>query len=145
VAPAETPPTREGTGTISEEGVSDPVTDSLIDPGVSGTGLDRAVSPAPVRRGRQLGETGDGTRRLVLVGGVALLLGALVVAFIGRERPAPQAPGLPAGPAVRRARRPRRELDGWEDGVPLAPAKREFARHRLGISAGGLHDDEPGA
>jgi hypothetical protein len=71
------------------------------------------------------------------------LLGALVVAFTGRERPSAQA-ALPAGPAVRRPR-PRRELDGWEDGVPLAPAKRELARHRLGISAGGLPDGEPGA
>jgi hypothetical protein len=145
VAPAETEPTREGTGTVSEGGVSDPVTDSLLDPGVSGTELERGESPAPVRRSQQLSQTGDGTRRLVLVGGAALLLGALVVAFAGRDRPAIQVAGVPVGPAVRRPRRPRRELDGWEDGVPLAPAKRELARQRLGISACGLPDDEPGA
>jgi hypothetical protein len=66
---------------------------------------------------------------------VALLIGAMVVAFTGREGPIlAAAAALPVGPGRRRPR-PRRELDGWEDGVPLAPAKRELARSRLGLSA----------
>ncbi|HET9771391.1 MAG TPA: hypothetical protein VFS16_10915 [Acidimicrobiia bacterium] len=146
VAPADTEPEREGSGTVSEAGVSDPETNPQVDPSVGGAGLDRGESPAaPARRSRQLGQTGDGTRRLVLLGGVTLLLGALVVAFTGRDRPEAETGGQPAGPGRRRPR-PRRELDGWEDGVPLAPAKRELARHRLGISASGRAGDGlPGA
>jgi len=104
-------------------------------------------SPAAVRP-RQLGQTGDGTRRLIILGGIVLLVGALVVAFAGREHPVLlAAPALPPGPARRRPR-PRREIDGWEDGIPLAPVKRELARNRLGISADpydSYYDGEPGA
>ena len=104
-------------------------------------------SPAAVRS-RQLGQTGDGTRRLIILGGIVLLVGALVVAFAGREHPMLlAAPALPPGPA-RRQPRPRREIDGWEDGIPLAPVKRELARHRLGISGDpydSYSDGEPGA
>ncbi len=142
VVPADTEPAREGSGTVSEAGVSDPVTNSLVDPSVGGAELDRGQNPVPARRSQELGQTGDGTRRLVLLGGVALLLGALVVAFTGRDRPEPQMAARPAGPARRRPRS-RRELDGWEDGVPLAPAKRELARHRLGFSASGRPGDGP--
>jgi hypothetical protein len=42
--------------------------------------------------------------------------------------------------------RTRRELFGWEEGIPLAPAKREVARNRLGISGerpDSYFDDEP--
>jgi hypothetical protein len=77
---------------------------------------------------------------------VALLLGAVVVGFTGRDGPIlAAAAALPAGPSLRRTK-PRRELDGWEDGVPLAPVKRELARQRLGLSAdASYYDDEPGA
>ena len=113
---------------------------------VRGANQVQEEAPAPTsRRSRQLGQTGDGTRRLILFGGVALLLGAVVVGFTGRDGPIlAAAAALPAGPV--RRRRPRRELDGWEDGVPLAPAKRELARQRLGLSADACyHGDEPGA
>jgi hypothetical protein len=146
VTVAETQPAEGTTGTTADAGVSDPVvTKWPPDTDVSGTEQERGDSPAPARRSAQLGETGDGTHRLILLGGVAMLLGAVVVAFTGRDRPRPDsADSVPAGPAYRP--RPRRELDGWEEGVPLAPAKRELARHRLGISAGyGLPGDGPGA
>jgi hypothetical protein len=142
----------------AESQPAEATTSSTVDPGTA-TGGATAGSPgsevrsanqvldespaAPVRRSRQLGETGDGTRRLVIFGGFALLVGAVVVAFTGRERSVALAAAVPSGPA--RRPRPRKELDGWEDGIPLAPVKRELARHRLGISAGPYYDDEPGA
>ena len=114
---------------------------------MDGAELERGDSPAPARRsGAQLGQTGDGTRRLLLLGGVAMLLGAVVIAFTGRDRPRPvYARSAPAGPAYHP--HPRRELDGWEQGVPLAPVKREMARQRLGLSDGypGLPGGGPGA
>jgi hypothetical protein len=78
---------------------------------------------------------------------MALLAGAVVVGFTGRDGPLlAAAAALPAGPARRRPlRRAHRELDGWEDGIPLAPAKRELARSKLGFSAGSYYDGEPGA
>ena len=98
---------------------------------------------SPARGSNRLGDTGDGTRRLIILGGVALLIGAVIVAFTGRDEPPPVR--TPAVGAVRRRRaKPsgdhprtprRREIDGWEDGVPLAPAKRELARRRAGVSA----------
>jgi hypothetical protein len=106
---------------------------------VSGTELERGDA-GTVRHSQELSNTGAGTRRLIVFGGVAMLLGAMVIAFTGRERPALIAAPLPVGPA-RRAR-PRKELDGWEDGVPLAPVKRELARSRLGINAEDYSDDE---
>jgi hypothetical protein len=123
--------------------VSDP--DPATDPGaeVSGTETERGAAGAAGST-RELVRTGDATRRLILFGGVALLMGAVVVAFTGRDTPMLAAAPLPAGPARRRPPRPRRELDGWEDGVPLAPAKRELARNRLGITAESYYDDEPG-
>jgi hypothetical protein len=142
---AERQPAQETTSTTADPALSEPVTKSLPSD-VGGTETDRGVTPAPARSGKQLGQTGDGTRRLILLGGVAMLLGAVVVAFAGRETPRPVTLGsTPVGPARRRAGpRSRREIDGWEDGIPMAPAKRELARHRLGISAEQL-DDGPGA
>jgi hypothetical protein len=141
VAGADTQPAQATTSTTADSGIVNPVP-KLPDSEVGGTVTD--PTPAPARSSQQLSQTGDGTRRLMILGGVALLLGALVIAFTGRDRPLPLVLGstAAAGPARRRPRS-RRELDGWEDGVPLAPAKRELARHRLGISASPL-DDEPG-
>jgi hypothetical protein len=78
---------------------------------------------------------------------VALLIGAVVVAFTGGDEPAPVTAGpAPGGPGVSRRRgRPRRELDGWEVGVPLAPGKRELARRRAGVSAYSSLDGGPEA
>ncbi|HYH49139.1 MAG TPA: hypothetical protein VEG38_06290 [Acidimicrobiia bacterium] len=115
---------------------------------VRGANAVQEESPAPAsRRSQQLSQTGDSTRRLLLFGGVVLLIGAVVVGFTGRDGPLLAAVAtLPAGPARRRSPRPRtrRELDGWEDGIPLAPAKRELARSKLGFSAGNYYDDVPG-
>jgi hypothetical protein len=143
VGSADTQPAQETTSTTGDPGMVNPGT-RLPDSEVGGTETDRGGTPAPARSSQQLSQTGDGTRRLMILGGVALLIGALVIAFTGRDRPLPLALGSAAavGPARRRPR-PRRELDGWEDGIPLAPAKRELARHRLGLSAAPL-DDEPG-
>ena len=106
------------------------------DSDVGGTELDRGDSPAPGPPQRpQLGQTGDGTRRLSSSGGVAMLARRRRRGLHrpgpapGRPSPAQPPPGRPHRP------RPRRELDGWEESVPLAPAKRELARHRLGMSA----------
>jgi hypothetical protein len=146
VAVTETQPAQQTTSSTAAAtaagGAAEPSSGSEVRSGNQVQG----EAPAPVtRRARQLGQTGDGTRRLILFGGVALLLGAVVVGFTGREGPVLAAAALPAGPARRRVR-PRRELDGWEDGVPLAPAKREIARQRLGLSADvWCYDDEPGA
>jgi hypothetical protein len=124
-------------------GASDPATATSPGAEVSGTETGRGDSDAAVH-GRELVRTGDGTRRLILFGGVALLMGAVVVAFSGRDAPVLAAAPLPVGPARSRRPRPRKELDGWEDSVPLAPAKRELARSRLGISADSYYDDELG-
>jgi hypothetical protein len=140
VAGADTQPAQETTSTTADSGIVNPVP-KLPDSEVGGTETDR--TPAPARSSGQLSRTGDGTRRLMILGGVALLIGALVIAFTGRDRPLPLVLGSTAAAPGRRRPRSRRELDGWEDGVPLAPAKREMARHRLGISASPL-DDEPG-
>jgi hypothetical protein len=142
VVAAETQPAQDTTSTTAAPGASDPVTKTLPDSDVGGTVTDRGGSPAPARRSQRLGETGDGTRRLIILGGVALLIGAVVVAFTGRDEPQTRAvaAGPPRGGAVRR-----RELDGWEDGVPLAPGKRELARRRAGLSAYSYSDGEPGA
>ncbi len=108
--------TSSTTATAAEGGTA-----TSPDSEVRGANQVQEEAPAPTsRRSRQLGQTGDGTRRLILFGGVALLLGAVVVGFTGRDGPIlAAAAALPAGPV--RRRRPRRELDGWEDGVPLAP------------------------
>jgi len=132
VATVQSQPSQPGGGPAAAAGNSEPVTEPAPASSVSGAGSERGEAGA-VRQSRQLGATGDGTRRLMLFGGVALLLGAVVVAFTGRERPALAVTAVPVGPA--RRSRPRKELDGWEDGVPLAPAKRELARNRLGIGA----------
>jgi hypothetical protein len=87
----------------------------LPDSDVSGTETGRG--PATATR-RQLGVTGDATRRLIILGGVAMLIGAVVIAFTGREEPAP----LPTS----------------ESGVPLNPGKRELARRRAGVSTVGV-------
>ena len=139
----QTQPAQETTSTTAGAGTSEPVTKSLPDRDVGGTVTDRGgTSPGPARQSNKLGETGDGTRRLIILGGVALLIGAVVVAFTGRDEPKPVA----ATPApVRRRGRPRRELDGWEEGVPLAPGKRELARRRAGLSAYSNLDGEPEA
>jgi hypothetical protein len=143
VVAAETQPAQETTTTTADAGLSDPVTKSLPSD-VGGTETDPGVTPGPARSSKQLGQTGDGTRRLILLGGVAMLLGAVVIAFTGRDAPRPVAVGATSvGPARRRSRS-RREIHGWEDGIPIAPTKRELARRRLGISAEQL-DDEPGA
>jgi hypothetical protein len=108
---------------------------------VSGTREDQGTTTRPARVARQLGETGDGTRRLIILGGIAMLLGAVVIGFTGRDEapaatPAPPA-GLAAAAAARRRRnRPRRgELFGWDGGVPLNPGQRELARRRAGLTA----------
>ncbi|HLF40296.1 MAG TPA: hypothetical protein VI854_02360, partial [Acidimicrobiia bacterium] len=84
-----------------------------------------AVNPAPAPRrttGRQLGLTGATNRSLLLLAGVALLLGALAVAFgDGPLRV------VPIGGTARHRRRPA----GWESGVPLAPDRREAVRRRM--------------
>jgi hypothetical protein len=134
--------TTSSTATAAEGGTA-----TSPDSEVRGANQVQEEAPAPAaRRSRQLGQTGDGTRRLILFGGVALLIGAVVVGFTGRDGPILAAAAtLPAGP-VRRRMQPRRELDGWEDGVPLAPTKRELARQRLGLSSDvWYYDDEPGA
>lgn len=141
----ETQPVQTTSSTRAAAGAADG--DTATSPAAEVRGADQvdSESPAPARQSRQLGQTGDGTRRLIIFGGVALLLGAVVVGFTGRDRgPAlAVAASLPAGP-VRRRSRPRRELDGWEGGVPLSPTKRELARARLGISAANYSDDELG-
>jgi hypothetical protein len=119
---------------------SDPAAEPSPGSDVSGAGSERSGAGAASRHGQELVVTGDATRRLMLFGGVALLLGAVVVAFTGRERQRLVAASLPVGPARRPG--PRKEIDGWEDGVPLAPAKRELARNRLGISADSYYGDE---
>jgi hypothetical protein len=145
VAANDAQPALETTSTTADPAASDPAT-RTPDSDVGGTVTDRGVTPAPARTSRQLGQTGDSTRRLVVLGGVALLVGAVVIAFSGRDapRPLPALGAAAVGPAAGRRPKPRRELDGWEDGIPLAPGKRQLARHRLGISASPL-DDEPGA
>jgi hypothetical protein len=120
-------------------GNSEPATEPSPASEVSGAETERRDAGA-ARRSRQLGQTGDGTRRLIIFGGVAMLLGAVVVAFTGRERPALAVAAAPVGPA--RRPRPRKEIDGWEAGIPLAPTKRELARNRLGISADSYYGDE---
>jgi hypothetical protein len=136
---AETQPAGATTSTTAEAGTSDPVTKTLPDSNAGNTGSDPGVSPAPTRRNGQLGETGDATRRLIILGGVALLVGAVVVAFTGRDEPRPATAGglgsALATPAPRRRTRRARRADGWENGVPLNPTKRELARRRAGISA----------
>lgn len=137
----ETQPAAQTTSSTAADGATDPSAE------VRNANQVQEEAPAPVaRKARQLGQTGDGTRRLILFGGVALLLGAVVVGFTGRDGPIlAAAAAQPAGPVRRRAK-PRRELDGWENGVPLAPTKRELARQRLGLSAAvWYYDDEPGA
>jgi hypothetical protein len=124
---------------------------------VGGTEVDQGRT-SPARGSNRLGDTGDGTRRLIILGGVALLIGAVIVAFTGRDEPPPvRTPAVgstPSGPVRRRRAKPsgehprtprRREIDGWEDGVPLAPAKRELARRRAGVSAYSYLDGGPEA
>lgn len=69
-----------------------------------------------------LGVTGSATRTLLMLAGVALLLGALAVAFGGSLTPAA-------------ARAPQRTVAAdWGPTVPLAPGKRQRARRRAGIT-----------
>jgi hypothetical protein len=149
VAPAESVPGGETTTSSVAPAAADPG-GTADAPGteVRSANQTSEESPAAAVRSRQLSQTGDGTRRLIILGGIVLLIGAVVVAFAGREHPMLlAAPALPPGPARRRPR-PRREIDGWEDGIPLAPVKRELARHRLGISGDpydSYSDGEPGA
>ena len=131
--PAANPATAAGSGGVSSEPATEPAPASEV----GGAETERGSAGA-AERGGELVFTGDGTRRLMLFGGVAMLLGAVVIAFTGRERQRLVAATLPVGPA--RNPRPRKEIDGWEDGIPLAPAKRELARNRLGIS-GDLYYD----
>jgi hypothetical protein len=137
VSTAESPnePTPAPTSAAGSAGTANPAPAFDPDSEVRNGNQTTSESPAPARRSRQLSQTGDGTRRLILFGGVALLLGAMVVAFTGRDGPIlAAAAALPVGPGRRRPRA-RKELFGWEEGVPLAPAKRELARSRLGLSA----------
>ena len=139
VAPAESQRSVPTSSPAAAAGTSDPATATEPGSEVSGTETERGDTAA--RSSQELVKTGDATRRLIIFGGVALLMGAVVVAFTGREGPVlAAAAALPVGPALRP--RPRKELDGWEDGVPLAPAKRELARNRLGISVSSYYDDE---
>jgi hypothetical protein len=143
----ETQPAQQTTSSTAAAATADGDTATSPDSEVRGANQVQEEAPAPAaRRSRQLGQTGDGTRRLILFGGVALLIGAFVVGLTGRDGPILAAAAtLPAGP-VRRRIKPRRELDGWEDGVPLAPTKRELARQRLGLSSDvWYYDDGPGA
>jgi hypothetical protein len=143
VVASETQPAGATTST-SEAGTSEPVTKTLPDTEVNTT--DPGITPAPARRSARLGETGDGTGRLIILGGVALLVGAVVVAFTGRDEPRPTASGAaPAGPAARRRRRRAWGIDGWEDGVPLNPSRREQARRKAGVSAYSYLDGAPEA
>jgi hypothetical protein len=134
-------PGQPTTSSTAVAATSEPATATEPSGGVSGTDAERSDAGA-ARHSRELVVTGDATRRLIIFGGLAMLLGAVVVAFTGRERPTLAAASLPVGPA--RRPRPRKELDGWEDAVPLAPVKRELARNRLGISADSYSDDELG-
>jgi len=157
VAAAETQPAQVTTTSTAEAGTSEPVTKTLPDSDVGGNQVDPGGT-GPARVSNRLGDTGDGTRRLMILGGVALLIGAVIVAFTGRDEPLPvgaAAIGAAPGGPVRRRRaklsggRPRtsgrREVHGWEDGVPLAPGKRELARRRAGVSVYSTLDGEPEA
>jgi hypothetical protein len=141
----ETQPVQTTSSTGVAAGAADSGTETSPAAEVRSADQVESERPSPPRQSRQLGQTGDGTRRLIIFGGVALLLGAVVVGFTARDGgPALlAAASMPAGP-VRRRSRPRRELDGWEGGIPLSPTKRELARARLGISAGNYSDDELG-
>jgi len=124
---------------------------------VSSTETGRGSTTNPARAAHQLGETGDGTRRLIILGGIAMLLGAVVIGFSSRDEPRAATPTVSAAVAAaaarRRQNRPRRgELFGWDESVPLNPGRREVARRRAGLtadyaefSAGSSFDDEPGA
>jgi hypothetical protein len=140
VATAESQPSQPAATPGAAGGTAEPATGPAPASEVSGAEAERRDAGA-ARRSRQLGQTGDGTRRLIIFGGVAMLLGAVVVGFTGREGPVLAAASVPIRPA-RRSPRPRKEIDGWEDGIPLAPAKRELARNRLGISADSYYGDE---
>jgi hypothetical protein len=132
VVAAESQPGQPTSSSTAVAATAEPATAAESSGGVSGTETERGGA-SPARHSRQLGQTGDGTRRLIIFGGVALLLGAMVVGFTGREGPTlVAAASLPVGPA--RRPQPRKEIDGWEDGIPLAPTKRELARNRLGIA-----------
>ncbi|HTC82442.1 MAG TPA: hypothetical protein VK848_12985, partial [Acidimicrobiia bacterium] len=130
----ETQPAAATTSSTAEAGTSQPFTKSLPGSDVGGTGTDRGTSPAPGRR--QLSETGDGTRRLIILGGVAMLVGAVVIAFTGRDEPG--AGALALGPAALaapvRRRKPPRGVAGWGEAVPLNHTKRELARRRAGVA-----------
>jgi hypothetical protein len=144
-AAAETQPAQVTTTSTAEAGTSEPVTKTLPDSDVGGTQVDPGGT-GPARGSNRLGDTGDGTGRLMILGGVALLIGAVIVAFTGRDEPLPVGAAAigaaPGGPVRRRAilsagrlrTSGRRGIHGWEDGVPLAPGKRELARRRAGVS-----------
>jgi hypothetical protein len=92
---ATTSTTSAGAAAGTAEGVTPTDTE------VRGADAVQEESPAPAsRRSRQLSQTGDGTRRLLLLGGMALLAGAVVVGFTGRQcgrsgAPPPAAAGPP--------------------------------------------------
>jgi hypothetical protein len=114
------------------------------------------AAAAPTRRSAQLSMTGSGTRTLLFLAGIALLLGAMAVALgePGPLRTARATAGGIEGAKPRskvkaaRTRRLRRTIRGWESGVPLAPTRRAAKRARLerrGRLEISLPGDEPGA
>jgi hypothetical protein len=97
-----------------------------------------AAAGQSTRRAGQLSMTGSATRTLLFLAGIALLLGALAVAF-GEPGPLRAARAGTGDVAARRGRsrvkprtrRLRRSIHGWESGVPLAPTRRAATRARL--------------
>ncbi|MGH8998048.1 MAG: hypothetical protein ACRDY7_01500 [Acidimicrobiia bacterium] len=81
------------------------------------------VPGAPPREG--LSATGSATRTLLMMAGVALLLGALALAFSGpREQRTPAPAGVSGAP---------RPQISASSGLRLNPTSREAARRRAGI------------
>jgi hypothetical protein len=131
-APTETTPTtggptsRTGAGAVVTEG---PPVDVTPGPPRQPAPPPTTGAPPSLQAGRQLGATGSATRSLIVLAGVALLLGAVAVAY-GEPAVGNGVVGEPS--PVRRGRRVRRTIPGWESGVPLAPDRRDRVRRRAG-------------
>jgi hypothetical protein len=145
--PVETQPGQPATSTPPAEPVSPgpaPAAPAAADTGDTGADHDPGAGPVPVRRTGQRREPGGATRRFIVFGGVALLVGAAGVGFTGWGKPRPAAAELTPLGAVRPRGRARGGLERWDDGIPLAPGKRELARRRAGLSRSRYLDDLPG-
>jgi len=131
LTPAQNTPTTTGTTPRSAAGavvIEGPPADVTPGPQRQPAPATQKVAGRTAQQaGRQLGATGSATRSLVILAGIALLLGAVAVAY---GEPAVLQAVAGERPPVRRGRRVRRTLPGWESGVPLAPTRREKARRR---------------